>query len=128
MDWVRAFSTRDRGSASVLAVVWLLVLVALGAAAATLVSAWHARVRVATAADLAALAAASVVLEQPDQSCAAAAEVAEANGAVLRECQLQGVDVWVETSIAFAGPVGPSGGWTGQQLRARSHATITERD
>jgi secretion/DNA translocation related TadE-like protein len=61
------------------------------------------------AADLAALAAASVAVDGERAACAEARWVVERMGAVLRSCRLSGWDALVEVDVAF-GPFGSAAG------------------
>lgn len=99
---------RERGSATVLVLALVPVLVlgtALGVAIAQLAA---ARQAAASAADLAALAGASwladpAALIEADPSvraCARAAEVAAANAATLVSCSVDGDDVVVSAEVA----------------------------
>ena len=109
-------SRGDRGAATVLvtAVLGLLLLVgaALGVVAALVVGHRSAQ----SAADLAALAAATTESRGGD-ACAAADGAAAANGAVLTRCEVLGRDVRV--SVRVTGPR-----WLGQQgdLNAEARA------
>ena len=97
----------ERGAAALLAVamscVLLLVAAALGVAAALVVD--HRRAQ--SAADLAALAGA-VEAGRGGQPCDIAGEVADHNGAHLRECALEGLTVTVRVRVE-----GPR--WLGQR-------------
>ena len=88
-----------RGSASVLVIslVGVLVLVGLAAAFVTATAAAHRRAQ--SAADLAALAGA-VVAQRDEDACAAAARVARGNHAALVECAVLGDDVLVTVRVA----------------------------
>jgi secretion/DNA translocation related TadE-like protein len=89
---------RDRGSVTVWAAAFVAVIW-LGCSAALLYGgAVTGRHRAETAADLAALAAATHVPDGPASACAHAASVAAANGGSLRGCRLVGDDVEVEVS------------------------------
>lgn len=95
---------KDRGSATVLVLVHLTVLLVLGAALGA-VAAVVVRHRAAqAAADLAALAAAT---RSADGGCAAATDVARANGARVTECLLVGPEAEVE--VAVPPPAWPPG-------------------
>ncbi|QVJ01640.1 flp pilus-assembly TadE/G-like family protein [Nocardiopsis eucommiae] len=88
----------DAGSATVWwislsLVLWFLVHAVLLTSTARL-----DRGRAATAADLAALAAAARVHEGADAACAVARRTAEANGADLDTCDLDGLTVEVTVS------------------------------
>lgn len=89
----------DSGSASVWwislsLVLWFLVHAVLLTATARL-----DRDRAATAADLAALAAAARAHEGAEPVCVVARRTAEANGAVLSSCELDGLTVEVTVSL-----------------------------
>ncbi len=103
----------ERGAATVLLVAMLALVVAVASAAAAIARVASARVRVSTAADLAALAAARA------GDCSVAAAVAAANGATSDQCLLDGPDAQVRavmtvrllpgrqlqlTALARAGP------------------------
>jgi secretion/DNA translocation related TadE-like protein len=81
------------------------LVVLAGVAGAGRGAATVARHRVEAAADLAALAAATRLAGGPGPPCAAAEQVARANGAALLGCRLTGSDVEVEaeTTLAFGG-------------------------
>lgn len=92
----------ERGSSTVhvLAVVLLLVGLAVGVAGfAGLATAKH---RATTAADLAAIAAAS----SPARACDVAVVTARENGGRLVDCVVQGSEVMVAVEVAAAGPFG----------------------
>jgi len=93
---------RQRGSATVLAVVLLLVLGLAGALAAGLGGVLVAKRRAGAAADLAALAAAAAV-QRGDPGCAAAAAVAADNRAQVVSCRVHGALVEVEVSVPTHG-------------------------
>ena len=110
----------ERGSAAVLATVLIGVLASVSVFIAALGGAVVDQRRVASAADLSALAAASALQSGAD-ACAAASAVARRNGARLRGCRRSGEVVRVElvraaspvlgmavrvTAQARAGPVG----------------------
>lgn len=92
---------RERGSAT----VWVLALMAMVwcTAAAVLLGGQVRAVRhqAGAAADLAALAAADRALHAPGVACRTAAEIADANGAHLRACAVEGglADVTVEVQL-----------------------------
>lgn len=87
-----------RGSATVLAVVLLVVLGLAGALAAGLGGVLVAKRRAASAADLAALAGAAAV-QRGDPGCAAAAATVRDNRARVVSCQVAGEVVEVEVSV-----------------------------
>lgn len=95
----RPDGTSDRGSATVWAAALIAVLLVVGAAGIDLVSAVRARHVAGSAADLSALAAAGRSSEGTDGACAAARSTAEANGAVLRRCRLDGWDAVVVVEV-----------------------------
>ena len=89
----------DRGSATVLAAASVAVLLVVAMFAVELGAAAVARRTAENAADAAALAAAPLVLEGQQVACAAARELAAANGARLEECVVVNLDVLVRTSV-----------------------------
>jgi secretion/DNA translocation related TadE-like protein len=95
--------TDDRGSATVWVLVCALVVVAATVVLALVGTAALARRRAATAADSAALAAAGHLIEPPTVACAAARQLATANGASLVRCIVRGGVVTVTTRVE---PVG----------------------
>lgn len=112
----------ERGSGTVLALGVIAVLLSLALATAGIVQAYAAQARVQAAADLSALAGASAwnSVAYPGDPCARAATVAEANGASVESCWVDGEDVRVIAVVltrvlgveraahgrARAGPVG----------------------
>lgn len=92
-------SERDRGSATVVAAIFLAALVAVAVVVLQLAGAVIARHRAGSAADLAALAGAGAVLTDPRSVCARAGLVAAANGARMSSCGVQGWDVLVMTEV-----------------------------
>lgn len=114
----------DRGSGTVLVAVWMAALVVLAGAALVLASVVHARVRLAAAVDLAALAGASAVVSAPGQECARAAAVARANGAALESCTVTGSEVRVEASSAVPPAASRVAQGRAGRLRARAHAEL----
>ncbi|MFB9765365.1 Rv3654c family TadE-like protein [Nocardioides kongjuensis] len=102
----------QRGAATVLAVAAAVVLLLVGAATGVVGAIVVAHRRAQAAADLAALAGATSLAGagagHPGRDpCAAAAEVATANGASLVTCVVEGSDVVVEVRVS-----GPR--WLGQ--------------
>jgi secretion/DNA translocation related TadE-like protein len=102
-------STRrgERGSASLFAVSCLGVLLVLGAALGVVAAMVRAHRVAQSAADLAALSAATAVGAGRDP-CAAGGATAAANGARLVSCHVAGRDVTVRVSVT-----GPH--WLGQE-------------
>lgn len=98
----------DRGSATVVTVAALGVLVVVLGAGLAVVGVVRDVHRARAAADLAALAAAAPLLHGLGVDCAAAHEVAAANGGVLRACRPLS-DGSVETWVAR--PLTGAGGW-----------------
>lgn len=96
----------ERGSATLLVVTFLAVLVMVAAGLGVVMAMVAAHRRAQAAADLAALAAARALVNGQD-GCAAAARVAAANEAALTACVPTGGDVLVEVRVA-----GPR--WLGQ--------------
>ncbi|MCW4464012.1 hypothetical protein OK351_00585 [Glutamicibacter sp. MNS18] len=101
---------REEGNGTVTGL--LLVAVALLAAGCVLLflAAGQAATRAGTAADLAALAAADTARGlRSGSACAVAAEISQANGAVLRECTVEPTGdtvrlvVGVDVRFSFAG-------------------------
>lgn len=103
---------RDRGSATVWAVVVATVLVAVFGGVLLLGQAVVSRHRAAAAADLAALAAAASWAHGPEAACATAIRVAVAQGARVTGCVVTG-EVAEVTARAPTGPFGP-------ELRSRA--------
>jgi secretion/DNA translocation related TadE-like protein len=95
----------------------VLVLVCVAALLASLGAVAVARHRAASAADLAALAAAQHVLEGQVVACRRAQQVADAQGAALRFCVVDGQEVSVEVTVRPAGRIGELG-----PARARAKA------
>lgn len=106
----------ENGAATVVALAMLGVLVLVGAALGVVAAMVHAHRQAQSAADLAALAAASAVGRGGD-ACAMAARVAHANGARLDVCEVTGREILVEVTVS-----GPR--WLGQteDLRAQARA------
>lgn len=96
----------DRGSAAVSGVVVMLSLIIVVVAGARIGSAVVARHRVTGAADLAALAAATRLVDGAESACEQAELVASENRAELKSCAVSGWEVVVEVSaITPFGPV-----------------------
>ena len=109
-------SRGERGSASLLVVALLSVLLLVGAALGVVAAmVWAHRVA-QSAADLSALAGAAD-LQEGEDACASASRIAGANDASLTTCRVQGEVVEVEVTVA-----GPH--WLGQHadLSARARA------
>lgn len=91
----------ERGSATLVAIAMVGVLLFLAAGYATVAGIVEAHRRAQAAADLAALAGAAG-LQRGDDPCATAARVARANTARLARCEQQGREVLVE--VETTGP------------------------
>lgn len=119
----RSGKAPDRGSASVLALAILAVIVMTAGIAVALSHVAHARGQAQGAADLAAIAAAQA-LHDPRiiaDPCQRARQVVEANGAALESCDVQGRDVRVVASVVVRGLDG-SEWWAGLRASARALA------
>ena len=91
---------------SALAVGGIAVTAVLGLGAAMVGGAGATSQRVAAAADAAALAAADAVsgaVAVEAEPCALAARVAEAHGATLQDCRIDGLEVVVHVMAGYAG-------------------------
>ncbi|WP_182911330.1 Rv3654c family TadE-like protein [Actinomyces sp. 2119] len=90
---------RGAGTVTALGVVGVLLVLALGVIGLAQAQAASGRAR--TAADLSALAGATVVssVTAPGDPCDAAQRVAGANGARLGECTVKGEDVTVSVTV-----------------------------
>jgi len=104
----------DRGSATLPAVACLGVLLLVGAALGVTTALVRAHRSAQSAADLAALAAATAVSRYGDP-CAAAADLARRNDARLTGCTVLGSDVRVVVEVA-----GPR--WLGQEADLSAEA------
>jgi secretion/DNA translocation related TadE-like protein len=89
-------------SAPAATLAWCGVAAAGVGALGLLAQAWTGQIRADAAADLAALAASDSRLAASADPCATAAVLAEANGAELLACSVDGEDVLVRTAV----PVG----------------------
>ena len=105
---LRSRVSGERGSATVWVVALAGVLAAIGVAAVLVGAAVVGRHRATTAADLAALAAAEHAVRGDPRACAAAGEVAGANGARLSVCTV-GDGAVVEVAVAVPVRLGPLG-------------------
>ena len=120
---------RDAGSASLWAMSLAMVLWVCVAAVVLAGVAVVARHRAATAADLSALAAASVIARSgvstdPDggsSACAAAEALALANDAMVTSCQVIGQDVEITTRVVIPA-LGGLGGLGLDAVNARARA------
>lgn len=89
----------DRGGATIVLLATGLVFVLVGIFGAAVGAARMARQQARTAADFAALAGARRSLSGFTEACERAADLARANGAVLADCRLDGLDVLVTAEV-----------------------------
>ncbi|MGZ5377793.1 MAG: Rv3654c family TadE-like protein [Mycobacterium sp.] len=92
----------EAGSATLVAVAMMAVLVTITAACVYLGSAVVARHRAQAAADLAALAAAGDLARGAQAACAHAVAVAEAMRTAIADCSVAGLDVVVTVDVSVA--------------------------
>ena len=97
---VRARPGGERGSATVLAAVMLVVLVVVSLGGIAVGSAVIARHRAQSAADLGALAAAGRLAAGQDAACAWATSVAQRMGGSVTSCVVEDLDVVVSVGVA----------------------------
>lgn len=90
----------DQGSGTIWAGAVAMVVCAIGSMILVVAISQMARHRANTAADLAALAAAQVLLDGTADPCAEAAQKASANSADLTSCEVDGENVTVVVSVA----------------------------
>lgn len=98
-------SPDDAGSATALAAFAVAALVTVAVGAIWIGAAVIARHRAQAAADLAALAAAQRLAAGPDAACGEAAGIGRSMGAVMRGCEVVGLDVVVTLGLRVGGPV-----------------------
>lgn len=104
----------DRGAASLLVATCVALLLTIGAALGVVAALVRSQRSAQSAADLAALAAASA-RQRGDDACAVATKLARANSAELVGCSVLGDDVLV--AIEVTGPR-----WLGQTADLSAHA------
>lgn len=92
----------ERGSATLVAVAMMAILLAITLGGSLVGSAVIARHRAQAAADLAALAGAGRVAAGPQLACAWSSSVAAANHATLVACTVDELDVVVTAEVAVA--------------------------
>lgn len=109
-----AGSGGDRGSATVIGAVMVVILLAVTTLVVHLGAAVIARHRAAAAADLAALAGASAAVRGSEAPCAAAGRIATTGSGRLDSCDVSGWEVRVVVSAAA--------GLLGQRATARARA------
>jgi secretion/DNA translocation related TadE-like protein len=93
---------RDRGSATLLAVAMMAMILAVVGAAVVVGSAVIARHRAQSAADLAALAAAGRLADGQNAACGWAAAVAQQMNARVTACAVESLDVVVTVDVDAA--------------------------
>ncbi|MEH0937904.1 Rv3654c family TadE-like protein [Micromonospora psammae] len=91
---------RDRGGATLCLLAAGLVLVTAGVSGAAVGAARVARQQARVGADFGALAGAGQALRGDRVACAAAGALAQANGARMTRCRLDGLDVLVTVEVA----------------------------
>jgi secretion/DNA translocation related TadE-like protein len=99
----------DAGFVTTFAIGVIPLLLLLGGVVASATAVAATRHRAEGAADLAALAAAHHALEGDRAACAAAEHVAQANGADVLSCRLEGADAVVEVASRLPGRLSPLG-------------------
>ena len=104
-----ALPAGDRGTAGVLVLAMVLVLLAVGSVVTGLAAVAVARQRAASAADLSALAAAAAALDGSEAACARARDLAERVSARVVSCTLDGDVADVVAEVRPAGAVGRFG-------------------
>ncbi|WP_268916227.1 MULTISPECIES: Rv3654c family TadE-like protein [Actinomyces] len=94
----------EHGSGTVMALAIIAVLLVLAVGATALMQAQAAAGRARLAADLAALGGATALssILAPAEPCSVARQVAEANGAVLTGCTVEGEDVTVRVVVGVS--------------------------
>jgi secretion/DNA translocation related TadE-like protein len=96
-------SARDRGSAAVWVLSGLAIVLVATSLAVAVGVVTVARHRAATAADAAALAAATHALDGRPAACGEATTLAHANGAQIVACELRGADAIVTVRVGLSG-------------------------
>ena len=97
----------DRGSATLVVVGLIGLLVLAGFIASVLAMVLGAQANVAEVADLSALSAADRVLEGPEHACAAARELGRRASMQVLDCRLDGLDAQVVMSRRLFAADGP---------------------
>ena len=93
----------DKGSAAILVVAVIAVVMAMTLAALSLAEVRVSRHRAAATADLAAIAGAATWPPTPSGMCARAREVGRLNGALATDCHLDGRAVAVRVTVSSPG-------------------------
>jgi secretion/DNA translocation related TadE-like protein len=112
---LRSLVREEGGLATVLAALLIGALVVVTLFGTHIGAAVLARHRAQSAADLAVLAAANWLPLGRETACHIAVRVSQAMGAVVRDCNIDGLDVAVSVSVAL-------GGWIGSEARASARA------
>lgn len=107
--------TEEGGAATILAAFLICCLVVLGLGGVHLGATVLARHRAQSAADLSVLAAAGWLPAGYEAACTGAVRVSGAMGAIVRGCEIDGLDVSVSVTVAV-------GGWVGSEARASARA------
>jgi secretion/DNA translocation related TadE-like protein len=95
---------REAGSATVMSLSWLAVLAVIGTVGLLVTLVAAAQHQVESAADLAAVSAATHIGEGQPVACAAASRVASSMRARVTSCRLDGFDVAVEVASTVSIP------------------------
>lgn len=93
----------DRGSASICVLFVGMIISLFGVASAAIGSATTARHQAQVAADLGALAGAARAIWGAGEACGRASAYVAANGALLTECTVDGLDLLVTASVRWHG-------------------------
>ncbi|WP_157248741.1 Rv3654c family TadE-like protein [Nonomuraea typhae] len=115
----------EQGSATIWSAAVMTVLMCLAIALTTAGSVRVARHRVNSAADLSALEAARLAIAAPDQACARADEIAQANTARLTHCTITEETAEVRTAVDITIPGLGKRTLTGQAKAGPSWITST---
>ena len=116
----------EQGSATVLVLAVMLVVLAAGVVATAVAETVDARHHAAVAADAAALAAAARLIDGQAAACSAAARVARADGVTLQTCEIAGAEAIVTVTAATRIPWIRGEGLV--RLNARAGPVETNRD
>ena len=120
--WRPASQGRERGSATLVAVAMMAVVMSIALGGTVLGSAVIARHRAQASADLAALAAAGRLASGVQEACSWASSVAGAMHSVVAKCRVEGLDVIVGVDVPVA-----LGRWGLGSARAAARAGPSER-
>jgi secretion/DNA translocation related TadE-like protein len=114
----------DRGSGTLLVALGCVVVTMVATAGMVLASVLVVRTRVAAAADLGALAAASAILQSEASACARARVIVQGNGAALRTCRVDGAQARIEVVGQAPAAVTMLTGGRTAWVHARAHAEL----